>query len=246
MRWLLAIAIAASRAASADPVLDHVIDVPTAWLPHAGDAYGSAALDHHAKGSIVLGYGFGGVGALEVGADNDIHQCSAPPCNPDNPAGSYTQGFAAFRMGVPQDRVFYGQPAVLVGYAMETLRAHHRVAQAYLVASRLLGPVALHSGAQVFDAQDAAGMAMGARVVPFGAIEYVPAQYPKTTMMADIGFLPELATPTPVLKSLAGVGVRYQALTWGSIELDWRVRQFEDAISDSAIMVRVNGVWRAP
>ena len=38
-----------------------------------------------------------------------------------------------------------------------------------------------------------------------------------------------------------GGGVRYQALTWGSIELDVRHRQ-DEGLGASTVMVRVNGV----
>jgi hypothetical protein len=44
-----------------------------------------------------------------------------------------------------------------------------------------------------------------------------------------------------VLRRDRGWGVRYQALSWGSIELDVRHREADD-VGGSTVMVRVNGV----
>lgn len=219
MRRLAIIAIAlAGRAAAADPAIDHVVTIPTAWLPGEGVAIGSASLDHRGGGSIVVGYGLGRIAAVEVADDT-----------------------AAFRLGARQDAWFGGQPAVVVGVTA-SLPGEPRVAQAYVVASRELGPLRVHAGVAALDAEHA-GVRLGATVRPLAGLELVPPLYPRTTIVGDIQWQPELARPAPAARWVLGYGVRYQALAWGSIELAVRVRQ-DDGIGGSTVLVRVNGVWR--
>ena len=74
MRVLLTLLVvaAAGRGATADPLLGRVLTAPTAWLPPAGAAVGSASLDHRGAGSVALTYGFGELAALEVATDTDV------------------------------------------------------------------------------------------------------------------------------------------------------------------------------
>jgi hypothetical protein len=46
----------------------------------------------------------------------------------------------------------------------------------------------------------------------------------------------------PTTEWLAGWGVRYEALSWGAIELDVRHREGE-GLAGSTALVRVTGVW---
>src|SRR2546421_3515031 len=98
------------------------------------------------------------------------------------------------------------------------------------------------------DARHSPDTRMGTTVRPLGGLEVTPPQYPKTTLMGDIAWLPRYQPDDPATmlsgntpEWLIGWGVRYQALTWGSIELDVRHRQ-DEGLSDSTVMVRVNGV----
>ena len=223
MRRLAIIAIAlAGRAAAADPVadptIDHVVTIPTAWLPGEGVAIGSAALDHRGGGSIVVGYGLGRIAAIELADDG-----------------------ATFRLGARQDAWFRGQPAIVAG-VFASLPGEPRVGNAYLVASRELGPLRVHAGIAAFDGEQA-GARLGATVRPLAGLEIVPPLYPKTTIVGDVQWQPERLAPRPAARWVLGYGVRYQALSWGSIELAVRVRQ-DDGIGGSTVLVRVNGVWR--
>jgi hypothetical protein len=228
--------VVAARAAAADPPpLDHVVTAPTAWLPAAGAVVGEAALDQHGGGSLVVGYGLGGIAEVELGGDSDVKTCGDSPCSQ-----ALHQARAAFRIGARQDAWFDGQPAVVIG-VQESLPGTRRVGEAYVVASRTAGPVRLHGGVVAFDAEDG-GVRLGATVRPIGGIELVPPQYPKTTMMLDVAWLPEFDAAGPTPKWLGGFGVRYQALAWASIELAVRTSTLSD-LGESAAMVRVNGVW---
>src|SRR3984885_1397065 len=113
---IAAAVLALGRVAPADPVvsppvLDHVITAPTAWLPAAGTVIAWGGLDHTGEGDIDVGYGLGGLAAIDVGADSDVRASERPNGTPD---GVYL-GRAGFRIGVGQDKVFTGQPAVVVG-----------------------------------------------------------------------------------------------------------------------------------
>lgn len=224
-----------SRVASASPELDHVLAAPTAWLPGAGSVVGTAGLDHHGKGLVGVGVGLGGISEVELGVDSDARACS--PCTGD-PAPEIHLARAAFRLGAREHEWFDGQPALVLG-VHTTIGHARRVGQAYVVASKRLGPAALHAGAMATDAE-ADGSRMGLELRPLVGAELTPPQYPKTTVLVDFTWLARFEPTTPALEYVFSWGVRYQALTWGSIELD--VRQREGELGSPTVMVRLNAV----
>jgi hypothetical protein len=261
MRPLLAVVASASiglglpglAAADPDPVTPRVLTAPTAWLPPAGAVVGTGTLDHRFDGSVVVGVGLGGIAALDLGTDTDVRGCTT--CDGD--ATPLYLGRATFRMGARQDALFRGMPAVLVG-ARTTFATSGsgfgrvRVSEAYAVASRMLahdrlGKLRLHAGVLAIDAS-MNDDSLGPTLRPAGGFEYTPPQYPQTTLMGDLSYVPLLrdtATPggDPVaLEWIAGWGVRYQAFEWGAIELALRHREGE-GLGDSTVMVRVQGVF---
>ncbi len=250
MRFLLVAMTLASvvvpRLARADdPTESRVLTAPTAWLPPAGGAIVTATLDHRFDGSAVVGYSLGDFAAIDVGTDTDVRSCET--CEGD--ADPLYLGRASFRLGLRQDRLFRGSPALLAGvrttFANQGRVGDVRVAEAYAVASLELGPLKLHGGGEVVDA--AMGETeLGPTVRPFGGIEWTPGQYPNTTVLVDLAYVPLLehrvVEPVVKLEWMAGFGVRYNALRdWGAIELAVRVREAE-GLGDTTVMVRVNGV----
>jgi hypothetical protein len=213
--------------AAADPVLPRVVTAPTAWILPEGAAYGTAGLDHRGKGALDVGYGLGGIAAVELGADTDVRECA--PCD------TRSLAHAAFRIGARRD----GWRPALALDTLLTIGQTPRVAELRLLASHVVGPLRLHAGVKALEARSAAGSVLGPTIRPLGAIELIPPQYPKTTLMADFSWLPRL---DPALEWVFSWGVRYQALHWGSIELDVRHRENE-GLAGSTVMVRVNGVW---
>lgn len=249
----LALALVASRTAAADPPLPRVLTAPTAWLPPEGAVIGTAgaSLDKPGDGSVSVDFGLGGIAGFELDADTDARVCDTVPCIPkpgaDVLAHTKWQARGAFRMGLRQDLWFKGQPAFVIGF--RTAFGHvRRLGEAYVVVSRSLGLLRLHAGVAAMDARHPEDMRMGTKVRPIGGVEITAPQYPKTTLMGDISWLPRYQPDdAATMKSgntperIIGVGVRYQALTWGSIELDVRFRE-DDSIGASGFMVRVNGV----
>ncbi len=247
MRLLLpAVAILAATGTPAradDPSESRVLTAPTAWLPPAGGMVVTATLDHRFDGSAVVGYSLGGLASIDVGTDADVRSCET--CDRD--AEPLFLGRAGFRMGVRQGRIFRGSPAMLVGvrttFANQGRVGDVTVSEAYLVASRELGPVKLHAGAQAVDAA-MGGVELGVKLRPIAGVEWTPGQYPNTTVLADIAYVPLLrhGLGEVGLEWIGGVGVRYNALRdWGAIELAVRVRE-DEGLGDTTVMVRLNGV----
>jgi len=240
----VAIAIFAVRSAAADPALPHVLTAPTAWLPGSGTVFGTAGLDHRGDASIDVGYGLGELASVELDSDDDVRTCAMPPCTTDHRAQPIRQQRAAFRIGAREDAWFIGQPALVLG-VRESFGSGPRVGEAYVVASRELGPyVRVHAGALAIDARDraAGAKALGFTVRPTAALELTPPQYPKTTLLGDLSWEPRLEPAAPQPEWIAGWGVRYQALRWGAIELAVRHRETE-GVAASTVLVRLDGVW---
>lgn len=214
----------AAATARADQRLDHVVTAPTGWLPAAGEIDGWTGIDHHGDRSIDLGVGLGGIAAVDVGADQDVRRADE----------GVTLGRAGFRVGLKG--VVLGTRATFAGHG-------RRVSDVYVAGSVTLGRVTLHGGLDAMDAKPASdGAHLGATVRPTAAIELVPPQYPKTTLMADLAWVPRFdADGKPGVERTTGFGVRYQALSWGAIELDVRAREGED-FSAARVMVRLDGV----
>jgi hypothetical protein len=120
-----------------------------------------------------------------------------------------------------------------------------RVGEAYVVASRELGPLRVHAGVAVIDA-GFADVTLGRTARPLAGLEWTPGQYPKTTLMGDVAWMPRLESDAAgdrvALEWVAGWGVRYQAFAAGSVELAVRHRE-DEGLGDSTVMLRMTGVW---
>ena len=227
----------AARVAAADPASDRVVAAPTAWLPAAGTIVTSVGVDHHAKALAELAYGLGGIAEVEVGADSDVRQCSLASCS-DSLAPEIYLARAQFRVGARQDAWFEGQPALVLG-VRATIGSDMRAADAYVVASRRLGPATLHAGIGEIRALDA-GMKSAPVIRPSFGIEFVPPPYPKSSLIADFEWMPELQLGTPTTEYVFDWGVRYQTFRWGGVELAVRHREAE--LGSPTVMVRFTAV----
>lgn len=251
-----AIATGLPRASAADPTTDRVFAAPTAWLPPAGAIIGTGAVDLRAiaegrfESTLTVGYGLGGLAALDVGTDADVRGCDL--CGDGSPRPLYL-GRATFRMGARQNAWFKGMPALLVGTRVSFAASGNfdnlRAVDAYAMASRTFTKyVRVHAGVSVhaarYDEPDR-GIELEPALRPNFGIEVTPPQYSRTSVMGDFTYLPLLVrTDTESsarLEWVAGWGVRYQAFDWGAIELAVRHREGE-GLGDSTVFVRVNGI----
>jgi hypothetical protein len=256
-------AIGTGARASADPTTDRVFTAPTAWLApeHAIVATGAADLRAIAEGRfesmVVVGYGLGGIAQLDFGTDADVRGCDGCRAAGALPLPLYLAR-GSFRMGVRQDTWFRGMPALALGTRVSFLASGPfdglKVVDLYAVASRVLfaktrTPLRLHAGLQIIDAgfeTEAGRVDIRPRFRPTAGLEWTPPQYPRTSLMGDLAYVPLIASePTPRvnLEWVAGWGVRYQAFDWGAIELAVRHRE-DEGIGDSTVFVRLTGVRR--
>jgi hypothetical protein len=236
----VAAVLAVARPAAADPVGPRVLTAPTAWLPEAGAVAAMLGIDHRGDGAAVVGYGLGGLAEVELGSETDVRACTDCTARPSPVA----LGRAAFRIGLGQDTWFTGLPAIVFGvrttFAARGHAVHEpRTSDAYLVASRALGVVRLHAGIDAISAS-ASGHRAAARLRPLAGVELHPAMYPRSSLLGDIAWEPTLdAQRGPTLGWLLGIGVRYQAFPWASVELAVRARQAED-LGASTVLIRLN------
>ena len=70
---------------------------------------------------------------------------------------------------------------------------------------------------------------------------YDPPPYRIRNHYTGMEWVPRMEPDDVTLEWLAGWGVRYQALWWGSIELAVRHRE-DEGLSQSTVLVRINGV----
>lgn len=242
-RLALITALLVASSAHADPAIGRVLTTPTAWMPAQGSLVGTAGVDRRGDGSLVMAYGLG-LASVEIGTDTDVRGCTT--CDGDLKGDALWLGRAGFKLGARQDQWFQGQPALVLG-VRNTFAAHGhdfggaRVTDGYVVASERLGPVSVHVGADLVDG-GFRGISLGPTLRPMAGLEWTPAPYPKTTVLADVMWVPKLEPDKVELEWLAGWGVRYQALRWGSIELAVRHRQ-DEGLQESTVLVRLNGVW---
>ncbi|MGN6109429.1 MAG: hypothetical protein ACTHU0_30255 [Kofleriaceae bacterium] len=250
---LVAIGCAAMpRAAGADPATARVLTAPTAWVPAPGSVTATLGLDHRADGSALVSYGLGGLAAIELGSDTDVRTCTQ--C--DEPPEARWFGRAAFRLGAHQDAWFRGMPALALGlrntFATRGFGPFERprVTEAYAVASRAIGRLTVHAGASLITA-GYADQELSPRLRPLAGIEYIPPQFPRTSLVADLAWTarleedPVLDRRGPRLEWVGGLGVRYQALAWSAIELAVRTRE-DDGLSGSTVLIRLHATSAAP
>lgn len=240
----LAAVIAVARPVAAEPTGSRVLTSPTAWLPRAGEIAAMLGLDHRGDAAATVGYGLGGLAEVELGTESDIRACTDCTARPS----PVWMGRAAFRVGARQDAWFTGMPGIVFGvrttFAARGHEIHEpRASDAYVAASRELGVVRLHAGIDAISAR-AAGRRVAARLRPLAGLELHPPMYPRSSLLGDLAWQPTLdAQNGPTLGWLLGIGVRYQAFPWASVELAVRARQAED-LGASTVMIRLNAVLR--
>jgi len=237
-------ALAAACPAAADPAGARVLTAPTAWLPGPGEVVAMLGIDHRGDGAAIVGAGLGGLAELELGTDSDVRGCRDCTARPS----PVVLGRAAVRIGARQNAWFSGMPALVFGVRTAFAAAGHavhepRASDAYLVASRDLGIVRLHAGIDALSAS-AGGLRAEARWRPLAGLEIHPPIYPRSSLLGDLAWEPELdARRGPMLAWILGVGARYQAFRWASVELAVRVREHEE-LGATTVMVRVNAIAR--
>lgn len=162
---------------------------------------------------------------------------------------------AHFKMGTPEGFTHSAMPAFALSFRKtlpSTVQILARsdsfeVAVLGAIASKKIGPVSVHIGAELFSAEDEeAGLELQQVIRPTLGLEWHPSELPLTTLVADLHWVPgqEMSEPNSALDTRWNVawGVRYQSLDWASIDVNLRHQEGE-SISDAIITLGLAGSW---
>jgi hypothetical protein len=258
---ILAVAVAlaigaGATAARAEPVLPpRVVHVPVGRVLPRGKLHGTLGVNMRVGSMLVFTGGLADLAELELGVTDDLMTCD--PCEGDDLSRRHQIPLVAgFKLGVNQGTWHPLQPSLALGVKVSAggrtlpwADTAAKVAYAYAAASwNLGGGVRLHGGATLSASRHALAdgttfelAASSDTIRPFAGVEVTPSFYPRTTLFADLMWQPELGPTQSRLRWIGGWGARYQALSWGSIELDLRHRQGDD-LQGSTVLLRLNGV----
>jgi hypothetical protein len=243
-----------------DPTVDMptLISAPTAWLLPAGVIYSRSGLDTGGGVTSDERVGLGDVAEFGVSTLDQVRACtgsgSASDCG--NTATAIQPYVAAtFRMGVGEDRLFAGQPGLVLGFrksfAVDDGGFTTRIAELTLVASKKLGSrVSVHAGGAFWDASlesDTPGVdtslhdrdthPLADQIRPFGGILARPLD--KAVIMVDLSWAPEFcyACDAAATQRVSAIrlapelawGVRYEVANWVQLESGVRVPDIQRA-----------------
>lgn len=264
----LAVSVATSAPARAEPpavpaapLAPRVLNVPTADLQGAGRTFMSTGISHRGIPFAGLSLGLGDVAEVDVEVADRAGACELCSAE-DRHATSVLAVTALFKVGLAEGRFTSWQPALALGLrapigerdvTVDALSRRVRTAKLYLGFSKRVGPVRVHGGGEVWDASAVVGddvdllhdRPLRQRLRPYAGLAWNPSIYPRTTLLADFSSAPVFDRGAIELRWLGGWGVRYQAVSWASVELAMRHRG-GDSLSDSTVMVRVNASFPSP
>lgn len=258
--WVILVGLA-GRPATAQPAAlpraptsPRVVHAPTAWLQPARQLHVALGTSHRLAPSASMAFGVGDVAELDLELTDRLVAC--PGCGEERDATNLFAASALFKLGVATSAARAWRLGAALGFrrtiATRAVTAGGRdaelaAAQLYLVGGvRWRGPAGeldAHAGAELFDAAhgDARITHIAARTLrPVAGLAWTPPPYPRTSLVVDVAWAPEVKDGPPRLAWAVGWGVRYQALSWGAIELVVRQRE-DEALGDSTVMVRVAG-----
>jgi hypothetical protein len=225
-----------------------VFHVPTAWIQPDQAATATLGLNHHGEPFADATVGLGGIAQIGLQLSDDSEQLSIPT--------------GLFQVAVPPDKLWSWQPAVALVYrrsfavpaqTLDGVRIDPSTARLSLVASLHLGSLALHAGADLWDASvagAAAGTALDAQPLtdqlrPLAGLEWRPSLYPRTTVLADLAWAPDFSSQPIALRWLASTGVRYAVTNWADVELGVQVREGE-GLRGTAVLLRISAFYGEP
>jgi len=227
------------------PVLPQILIAPSARLLPAGVFYWRSGLDTGGGLSSDARIGLGDVAEFGVALTDLIRKRTMPGDTPTRIDGFVN---AIFKMGVAEDRLFAGQPAVALGFRKSFERTTDsyktRVAELYLVATKSFGArTFVHLGGVFWDAAIAhegdptvalhdRGRGLKDQLRPFGGVELRPLD--DAQILIDVYWAPELCfgcvdDARIKLKPVLSWGVRYDLADWVQIESGVRVPDIGDA-----------------
>lgn len=246
---LAIVAALASGAAADDGGLaagPTVLAIPTAWTQPRTTLTAALDVDHRGTSGARVTLGYARLVEVDLRGDGELWACD-PCAGPTRAVEPVRQPTAGWKLALRPWR----DGAVAAGVRVPLgSRDRVRASEAFVVLSQKLGPLRLHLGASTWASEHRG--ATGATIAraptrgvrPLAGLEWTPAIYPRTTILADLQWLPQLgptAAETAPRWAFAW-GVRYRALAWSAIELGVRHRQ-DDELGGAAVMVRLSAAW---
>jgi hypothetical protein len=219
-----------------------ILVAPTGRLLPAGVLYSRSLIDTSGGFGSDLRVGLGDVAEFGVSTTDLVRERQTAD---DAPRRISPYATASFRMGVAEDRIFRGMPALALGFekSFERHLHHHttRIAELHLVASKRLGPRAVvHLGAVFWDASlqpDGADAVLlhdagvGKQLRGVGGVELRPLD--DAEILIDLAWVPEFCyecTDDPIsLTAILSWGVRYEVAPWLRLESGVRVPDIDEA-----------------
>jgi len=227
---VVVVVLAMSASARAQAVeAPEVIAAPAGWLLPAGVLYGKMSVDHAGGVGADARVGLGGVAEVCVAAADPLAVRAEEPGRIErvvrrDPPRELPFVTVSFRMGLPEDRLFRGQPAIALGFRKSfdhrTGPVTTRFAELHLVASKHLGArAAVHLGASLWDASVAEDGRepfllhdgdLADQVRAFGGVELRPRD--DTAILVDVSWVPvRFGAERVALRPVVAWGLRYTA-----------------------------------
>jgi hypothetical protein len=225
--------------------MPQVWTTPTGWLLPAAVLYSRTGVDTGGGVQSDQRVGLGDVAEFGVSTTDQVRR-KADATAVAKAIQPYVT--ATFRMGVGEDRLFAGQPGLVLGFRKSferSLESHStRIAELTFVASKHLGKhAAIHVGGAFWDAQlqgsgsdvalhDHTVYAVGDQLRPFGGVQVEPIDHAE--ILVDLGWAPEFCYACAgadqiKLRPELSWGVRYRVADWMALESGVRVPDIGDA-----------------
>jgi hypothetical protein len=234
-----------------------IISSSSAWMVASGHAVAAAALDRKLRPTASLGYGLGDLAEVGLTLQSQWRECAE--CEGDDRPVQRNLAMAYFKLGLPEGFAGTALPALAltfsktlperaqlladVGEEDDRASSATKAASLTLMASKEIGAIALHAGGEILVARHArSGAELEPTLRPVVGFQWLPKQYPLTTLLADLRWIPSTNTVDgeSITEWQAGWGVRYQALSWAAVELSVRHQQGEGA-KDAQVSLGLRG-----
>jgi len=236
-----------------DPPVDlpMLIAAPTGWLLPAAVLYSRTGLDTGGGFTSDNRVGLGDVAEFGVKTLDQVRSCaSATTLAQCSTSSSAIQPYvtATFRMGVGEDRLFDGQPGLVLGFEKSFERDDNnystRIAELTLVASKKIGDrSSVHVGGAFWDAEYTDQSTnvtttlhdqnvIGNQIRPFAGLATSPIN--KSEILVDLSWAPQFCyscngNDQIRLRPELAWGVRYKVADWMLLESGVRVPDIGNA-----------------
>ncbi|MBK9036488.1 MAG: hypothetical protein IPL61_35450 [Myxococcales bacterium] len=249
---LLLVVVGVGRAAADDgaaaTLAPTVLTIPTAWTQPGTAIYASGDVDHRGGAGARATLSYARLVDVDVGGDELVTACD-PCAGVGRTVTGVRQTSAGWKLSL---RPWRGGAVALGVRVPFGHREVGRATEAFAVMSAQLGPVRLHAGASTWASEHRGAdgatirLAPSASVRPLAGLAWTPEIYPRTTILADVQWLPQLgpSSAETAPRWAFAWGVRYRAFSWNAIELGVRHRAGDD-LGGATVMVRLSAILSA-